>query len=250
MDFQKLCSDVQTFIQAHSRQLLIAAAVILGAVILILIITRSVRKFRASAAGSAFLEFIKLPFRHPEEFKKGVQYACTEEPPAPRSTGGMTSLLLPKIQKDFPDFHPEDADTDIETFLLEYLHIRYAGQSGFRKARISKRVALNLEKEPKGSLKNIQFHNTAVYHYQKTRNSATIRYRCSAGFDLNGERQEKLYEIEYTLQLRDECAEAAYLKCSNCGAPLTEEDEICPYCGIRFVRDTIVHWVVTGVKEL
>ena len=89
----------------------------------------------------------------------------------------------------------------------------------------------------------------SIADYQKSLNSATLRYRVSVGFDLDERRNEKLYEVEYTLQLRDEYGEQKFLTCQNCGAPLEEASGQCKYCGMKHLRDTISNWVVTDYKE-
>lgn len=180
-----------------------------------------------------------------QEFAKTV----IDDTPTIRSTGGATKVHLSEINKDFKDFHEEDADTDIQTFILEYLKIKYCGQNEFEKANVSKRVLINFGDKTKSQLTQIKINGISIYDYKKSLNSATILYRVSVGFDLNGKRNEKLYEVEYTLQLRDNYDALTFIKCSNCGATLDEADGVCKYCGAKHYRDTISNWVVTDIRE-
>ena len=186
---------------------------------------------------------------HVEDAIEGVIGAFIENVPKARSTGGGTSVYLTKVKSDFKDFHAEDADTDIQTFLLEYLQLKYEGKEHFEKAKVSDKVLINIGNKQKTKLQNVKINSMSVSDYQKSLNSATIKYRISIGFDLHGQRNEKLYEIEYTLQLRDEYGSKMFLECSNCGAPLEESSGECKYCGMKHLRDTISSWVVTDVKE-
>lgn len=174
--------------------------------------------------------------------------AIANDEPKVRSTGGATSVLLEKIQKDFEDFHPDDANSDIQTFVLELLQVMSCQIKDFDKAKVSDKVKLNINKAP-SRLSNVKINQIAIADYNKSLYSATITYRVSFGFDQGGTRREKLYEVEYTLQLRDEFGEAKYLECSYCGAPLEENTGCCKYCGMKHVRDTISNWVVTGFNK-
>jgi hypothetical protein len=169
--------------------------------------------------------------------------------PKARSVGGATSVCLARVRSDFKDFHAEDADTDIQTFILEYLPIKYAGKADFEKARVSEKVLFNTSEKTNRNLSNIKINNMSISDYQKSLNSATLKYRVSVGFDLDHVRNEHLYEVEYTLQLRDDFGAKTFLECQNCGAPLEESSGECKYCGMKHLRDTISNWVITDVKQ-
>jgi hypothetical protein len=186
---------------------------------------------------------------HIQEAAEGIIDAVANSVPTIRSTGGGTSVYLTKVKQDFKDFHAEDADTDIQTFLLEFLQLKYEGKQDFEKAKVSEKVLINMGDVVNSKLTNIKINHMAVGDYQKSLYSATIKYRVSVGFDLNGSRKEKLYEIEYTLRLRDEYGSQTFLDCQNCGAPLEENNGECTYCGMKHIRDTISSWMVTDIKE-
>jgi hypothetical protein len=186
---------------------------------------------------------------HIEDAAEGIMNAVFNSGPSIRSTGGATSVCLVQVKSDFKDFHAEDADTDIQTFVLELLQIKYEGKQGFEKAKVSEKVTFNLGDKYSLPLSNVKINNMSIGDYQKSLNSATLKYRVSVGFDVGGLRQEKLYEVEYTLQLRDEFGEHKFLECQNCGAPLEEASGECTYCGMKHMRDTISNWVVTDYKE-
>lgn len=186
---------------------------------------------------------------HIQDAASGIVDAVINSAPSIRSTGGATSVLLEKIQNDFKDFHADDAEADIQTFVLELIEIKYQGKKNFEKAKVSDKVILNIGSKGYYNLSDIRINQIAISDYKKSKNSATITYRVSIGFKLGGSRREKLYEVEYTLQLRDEYGVAKFLECENCGAPLEESSGECKYCGMKTIRDTISNWFVTSVIE-
>jgi ribosomal protein L40E len=186
---------------------------------------------------------------HIQDAAEDLMDSIFNAPPQVRSAGGGTSVYMTRVKQDFNDFHAEDADTDIQTFILELLQIKYCGKEGFEKAKVSDKVAFNLGDKTTANLSAIKINSMSVADYQKSLNSATIRYRVSIGFNVNGVREEKLYEVEYTLQLRNEFEAQTFLACQNCGAVLPESNGVCRYCGMKHIRDTITHWVIMDYKE-
>lgn len=166
-----------------------------------------------------------------------------------KSVGGSTNLYLEKIHKDFPDFHNSDAEIAIKTFLNEYLNIKSGKSTNFSKARVSDKAYFDLSKSINGNVSNIKFNNITIFSYTKTRNDATIKYRVSIGYDVNGKRVETRYEIDYSLQLKDENTGSMAMLCPNCGGAYEAHDTFCPYCGARIVQDTIMNWVISNAKE-
>lgn len=193
-------------------------------------------------------EAVKALTPHVQDAVSGVVEAVMDNAPSIRSTGGGTSVYLTKVKSDFKDFHAEDADNAIQTAVIEFIQLQYGVIDGFDKANVSKEFTV-VGDIKKASLSNMKINSMSIGDYQKSLNSATIKYRVSIGFDVNGARQEKLYEMEYTLQLRDEYGEQKFLECQNCGAPLEEASGECKYCGMKHLRDTIESWVVTNIKE-
>ncbi len=226
------------------------AAAILGLVFWgVNAVARRIRRLKNTLTHSAEAAILRELSPYAKEIVSGVMEAATDDTPKVRSTGGCTAMCLAKVQRDFEDFHPDDAQKDIQTCMLEFLQIKYCGQQKFEKAKVSDRVSIHVGDTAKSGLHDVKINQIAISDYQKSLNSATLKYRVSVGFMLNGTRKEKLYEISYTLQLRDEYDASAFLKCENCGAPLPESDGVCPYCGMKHIRDTISNWVVTDILE-
>ena len=185
---------------------------------------------------------------HIQDAVSGIVDAAMNNAPSIRSTGGGTSVYLTRVKSDFKDFHAEDADNAIQTIIIEFIQLKYGVIDDFQKGKVAKEFIV-IDDIQKAKLSNIKINGISIGDYQKSLNSAAIKYRVSVGFDIDNNRQEKLYEVEYTLQLRDEYGEQKYLECQNCGAPLEESSGECSYCGMKHLRDTIENWIVTNIKE-
>lgn len=170
--------------------------------------------------------------------------------PEIKSIGGATSTLLPQIEKDFPDFHNPDAQEVIKTFLIEYINIKYGVQQGFIKSKVDKHIDYNIHKTKIANVSNITFNRISIYNYKKTNDYATITYKASLGYDCDGDRIESRYELDYTLQLKDDEINMKALICDNCGGSLSTLDTICPYCDVKIIKDTIMNWIVMRINEI
>ena len=168
--------------------------------------------------------------------------------PQIRTTGGSTQQILMRVTQDFKDFHQDDAEKAILCFVDEYIQVQYTGQNGFKLSNVSKQLQLPDIPKTITRVSGIKVNHVALSDYSKSLNSATLTYRVSVGFDV-GKRQEKLYEVDYTLQLNDEYGSAKFLTCENCGAPLKESTGECSFCGTKHIRDTVQNWVITGIQE-
>ena len=176
---------------------------------------------------------------------------AAEEMPDPKSVGGMTSIYLKEIHKDYPEYHNSDAENEIRDFLNEYLEVKYSGKTEFTKYNKSDKINIYVDKQPKGSLTGIRHNGIAIYNYKKTREYATVTYRASVGFNYNSKRIETRYEVDYTIQLIDDNITSVSLKCPNCGGTYSSlRDTECPYCGAGIIRDTIMNWSITNCKEI
>lgn len=165
--------------------------------------------------------------------------------------GGATQKLLKRIHEDFPEYHAQDAENAIKTFIMEYINICFGHQKEFEKSRTTEKTKLNIDKKATGYIKDIVFNGIAIYKYDKSIDYATVTYQCSVGFDFYRERVEKKYEIEYTLHLVRDDIPMKVLRCPECGGEYNStRDKFCPYCGSEIIKDTILNWYITEITEL
>ena len=166
----------------------------------------------------------------------------------PKTVFGATSIYLPQVERDFPDFHNSDAIAAVRTLVCEYLQIRYEGIPRFAKSIVAEGLLSTVDKQPGHTVRNEAVHQVAMSRYVKTRECATITYQASVGYLLDGEPVEERYAVEYTLSLRDEYGEKKTLICPQCGGVYTSTSQtVCAYCGSGIVRDTIKSWRFTAI---
>lgn len=179
----------------------------------------------------------------------------------PKTVGGATKLYEPRIMADFPSFHNPDAQSDIESVLRDYIMILHGNKISFTPDSVNDIVANSVHTLQKGSVSNIVFHNTAIYDYRKTMDFATVTYRTAFGYKLDGAQKEVRYEVAYTLSLREKGIATKNIICENCGASIdnfynntnktiAKSNGVCPYCGTKIIRDTIMSWRVSNIKEI
>ena len=152
---------------------------------------------------------------HLEDLTEKAIQSIVDAPPKVKSTGGSTQLYLKNIQKDFEDFHQEDAESAIEVAIFEYLKIQHGETQSFEKAMISNRINFNIVQKYQGPMIDYKMNQIAICGYTKSTSSATIKYRVSVGFGEGKSRKEKLYDVEYTSQLIDEFDGLSFLKCKT-----------------------------------
>lgn len=185
-----------------------------------------------------------------------ISQNAEETVPQPKSISGATNLFLPKIKNDFPDFHNPDAESDICSVLSKHLQIIHSnGDIKYDENTVNEILNKNIIKKELGTISDIKYHKISIYNYTKTLDFATIYYKCAVGYRLNNKPIETRYEIQYTLQLQESGVATQNVRCKHCGAPLENftssiKEGFCPYCSTKFIRDTILSWKITSIKEL
>lgn len=185
--------------------------------------------------------------------------------PEPKTIGGATDMFLGKILKDFPEFHNSDAENDIKAVISDYIQISHGQKSTFASNSVNELVARSVPNREHGNISNLRIHKIAIYNYQKTLDYATVTYRCAVGYKLNSRQIETRFEVSYTFQIKEQGIATKNVICNTCGAPLdnfynkhtnpdihtkTKADGVCPYCGTKIIRDTIMNWLVSGINEM
>ena len=174
------------------------------------------------------------------------------ENPEPKSVGGATDIYLKQIKSDFPDFSETDAESAINVFIHEYLNIVYNQTTRFDNANIDDRLLdyldiKNVAVEPL----RIIINQISIASYKKSDEYATITYNVSVGYNINNTRIETRYQLNYTFKILDQYRMSEALTCANCGGSLESTSTmVCPYCDTKIIRDTIMSWKFSSIKEI
>lgn len=187
-----------------------------------------------------------------KDIKNAIQEGQREaESPSPRTLFGATSIYLPRILKDFPDFHMPEAKNAVGLLLTEYLKIRYGELDDFKDSNVENDLISMVPKaEAAGTVTGVNFHDCAIRNYLKTQEYATITYIATIGYTALGRKLEERYQVDSTLKLSEEGIPKKLLICSQCGGAIdTTAHKFCSYCGSGIVWDTKLSWRFTAVKE-
>lgn len=202
--------------------------------------------------------------------KQELEYATT-----PKSVAGMTSIKLPMITKDFPDFHYNEMKTRAENVLVSYLRALDEGNVNILSEgteELKKSIELRVdEMESQGlneQFDNIKIHRTEIRDYVKNPAKCSVIFQSSVeyyhykkredGSIVSGDAKMKTqarYNVE-CIYIQDRTMienlhdAALATNCPNCGGPLEGVGaKVCKYCGSPIIELNILSWHFDSVKE-
>lgn len=201
--------------------------------------------------------------------------ANSNEPEAIKSVSGMTSVYLPLIAKDFPDFNLEEFKTRSKTLLTTALMAitkedvnSMINASDNLHNTIETRIHNNQLSNTKESFTSIEIHKMEISRYSKLNGTCIITLQCSIGYlytkHKNGTLVEgsesMIHQTKYDIHLiyiqdldkLDQPGENAFsvITCPNCSGNMTEVGtNICAYCGTTLEGVNIKVWEIDSFKE-
>jgi len=242
--------------------LVLIVGLIITGVVIVRRVQQKVRQFSRSMFGT---DSVAEGLR-----KQEAEYAST-----PKSVSGATSLYLPQIMRDFPEFHAEEMKERAESVLLSYMQGVTEGNykllsEGTRELEEELKMKIRaLQNEGcKERFERIKIHRTEIHKYRKEKGRCSIVYQSAVGcvhyVEKDGKvvrgKKEMLTQHRYNVEVcyiqdRDmieDSTDTGYaLNCPNCGAPLTSLGATtCPYCDSPVVAYNIHTWNFTSVDAL
>ena len=207
-------------------------------------------------------------------FVEGINQQKEQMSETPRSLHSMTSIYLPNILKDFPEFDYELYKNKAKSLLRSY----FTAVSTKKASALTEECSLTLKNYVQGVIEDLNVTNTkqvfsqTVIHdieiarYIKTGATVTIVFVASVGQysyieDATGKvvfgdkdiKLQTVYEIGlvYVQDVdRVEGNEALGINCPNCGAPIKNLGyKFCDYCGTSIVEVNARAWKFDSVKE-
>ncbi|MBO5484994.1 MAG: zinc ribbon domain-containing protein [Lachnospiraceae bacterium] len=211
-----------------------------------------------------------------ESLSAGAQQMKREYATTPKSVSAMTSLLLPKIVSDFPDFQYDEMKERAENLLTQYLRavtqrnaaILTDGNTEL-KQQLDNHIQMLSVQDLQEHFDQIKIHRTEINQYRKTDGRCIITFQSAlecyhyitepSSAIKEGSRDYK-YQTKYNTDLiyiqdrnlvENELDNALGVNCPNCGAPLSSLGaKKCEYCGTPVIEINIHAWSFSNVEEI
>lgn len=238
-------------------------AVFIAVLVAIFKITNSVRQTSQAILGTANV------VKGLTDLKKTTDYEMqTRE----KSVSAMTSVYLPKIKKDFPDFNYDEMKSRSQSVLYSYLKTFDAEDATLLedvtpefKSRISNQISMNKGDRVHMHFKSPKIHRTEIMNYVQKDGRCIITFQTSIQYIYYKMRGDKLidgskdnmtqsrYNIDCIyIQDRDKVEatldEGLAFNCPNCGAPIKGlGSKTCAYCGSPVIEYNLKTWSFSDV---
>lgn len=249
------------------KPLIIVLALILIILIMIFIgvsyARKKVREFSRSVLGT-------------ESVQEGFQKIQQEYAETPKSVSAMTSLCLPNITKDFPDFQYDEMKERAENVLQSYLLAITTKDSSILKDgnqelkdKLTMHISMLDNRDINEHFDNIKIHRTEIAQYRKANGRCIITFQSAIQYyhyftnstgDIQEGRKDIFFQSKYNvdviyIQDRDivenELDLALGVNCPNCGAPVSGLGaKFCEYCGTPILELNIHAWSFSDVNEI
>ncbi len=212
------------------------------------------------------------------DITKAAQQMKQEYAATPKSVSAMTSLLLPKIVSDFPDFQYDEMKERAENVLTCYLraiterrHSLLQDGNSELKNQLENHIQMLCAKDLREHFDQIKIHRTEISQYRKTQGRCIITFQsalecyhyitntANSSMVQEGSREYK-YQTKYNIDLiyiqdrnliENELDNALGVNCPNCGAPLSSLGaKVCEYCGTPVIEINIHAWSFSNIDEI
>lgn len=221
-------------------------------------------------------EFSRAMFGTPD-IAEAAQKMKQEYAETPKSVSAMTSLLLPQIVSDFPDFQYDEMKERAENVLTDYLRaISERTPSLLRdgntelKNHLDNHIQMLSARDLHEHFEQIKLHRTEITQYKKTKGRCIITFQSAMecyhyitqaqnpSVIKEGSKEYK-YQTRYNIDLiyiqdrdlvENELDYALGVNCPNCGAPLSSLGaKVCEYCGTPMIEINIHAWSFSNIDE-
>lgn len=209
--------------------------------------------------------------------KESAEVMRQEYATTPKSVSAMTSLLLPKIVSDFPDFQYDEMKERAENVLVQYLRAVTERNAGILtegntelEQQLENHIAMLSAKDLQEHFDQIKIHRTEINQYRKTDGRCIITFQSAlecyhyitdtGSSSIKDGSKEYKYQTKFNTDLiyiqnrslvENELDHALGINCPNCGAPLSSLGaKVCEYCGSPVIELNIHAWSFSNVEEI
>ncbi len=187
----------------------------------------------------------------------------------------MTSILLPKITTDFPDFNFEEMRERSNNVLTSYLiaidaldPVKLVEGNSELKEQLQMHIHMLNDKHYEEHFERIKIHKTEITKYEKTNGRCVVTFQSALEYIYyiteNGKiktgrtdrKEQTRYETDLIyIQDRDMVTNAQDfalgINCPNCGAPISNLGaKFCQYCNTPIVELNLYAWTFSKVRQI
>lgn len=211
-----------------------------------------------------------------DSLTEGLDKVEKEYASTPKSVSAMTSLHLPKIKKDFPEFQYDEMKVRAQNVLTSYLLAiternpgRLTEGSRELKDKLEMYISQQKNREEKERFDSVKLHRTEIADYRKQNGRCIITFQSSLQYrhsltDSDGRliqgNPDVLKQTRYNTDVvyiqdrnlvEDERDWSLGINCPNCGAPVSGlGSKVCEYCGTPVKEINIYAWTFHDVREV
>lgn len=208
---------------------------------------------------------------------EGAEQLRQEYASTPKSVSGMTSLLLPKLTADFPEFQYNEMKERAENVLVSYLNAiskRNASLLSEGNSELKQQLEYHIQqlgdRNVHENYDQIKIHRTELNQYRKAAGKCIVTFQTAlecyhyitdtSGSTVREGSKDYKYQTKYNvdviyIQDRDIVENTRDsgigVNCPNCGAPLSNLGaKTCEYCGSPVIEINIHAWAFSNVEEI
>ncbi len=206
---------------------------------------------------------------------EGIRQLEMENAGTPKSVASATSLYLPRIMRDFPEFHYDEVKARAENVLTSYLRAVNDNNAsllteGMEELRDGLRMRIRMLQSGGCAerFQRVHVHRTEISQYRREKGRCSVVLQSAVEYihyvEQNGKvvsgrkdwKEQARYNVELVyIQDRDTVENLGDLglglNCPNCGAPLPGLGaKTCIYCDTPVVEFNIRVWNFSAVKEV
>lgn len=193
----------------------------------------------------------------------------------PKSVNSMTSIFLPTIERDFPEFNYYEFKTKAENMIKSAFNAitteditKLQNASPDLYDQIANRIQSNKANGFIENISEITIHRTEIKNYKKDAGSCIITLQSSVGYrfykkNAQGEivkgADNYITQTRYDTDLMyvqditkfEKSEKMSSNNCPNCGAPITMLGvKACPYCGSGVTVINVRTWAINKLTEV
>lgn len=206
---------------------------------------------------------------------QAMQTSGEESDYTPKSVSAATSVYLPNIMKEFPDFHYDEMKRRAENVLTSYLRsldeldasCLTEGTSELEN-KLKLQIGMLRDAGKNEHYQNVKIHRTEIYNYRKTKGRCSVIFQSSVQYNFWAQKgsqvtegaRDRLYQRKYNVELiyiqdrevvENFADSGMAMNCPNCGAPLPKLGaKKCAYCDSPVVEFNIRTWNFSDVQQV